>query len=188
MWGNNWKDFQSSRLPSNYHDIISRTRALNVISSFIHKVLVCMIRFVEWLRFSLFQAKTVFKDYRTGVMENGGKLVVLMHIIEESLKLGEKVLVFRWDSLPTCCSLTVVLVAYHIDDTIDHFTVLCLVAWPLNESEAGVDLVLIETSLLFICKFLLISTRTASLTLEKEGGFYQNKVTSSLTFIQRPGN
>ena len=48
--------------------------------------------------------------------------------------------------------------------TIDHFTVVCLVAWPLNESEAGVDLVLIETSLLFICKFLLISIRTASLT------------------------
>ena len=33
----------------------------------------------------------------------------------------------------------------------DYFTVLCLVAWPLNESEAGVDLVLIETSLLFLC-------------------------------------
>ena len=40
---------------------------------------------------------------------------------------------------------------------IDHFTVVCLVAWPLNESEAGVDLVLIEPSLLFICKLLLIS-------------------------------
>ena len=47
---------------------------------------------------------------------------------------------------------------------IDHFTFSCLVAWPLNESEAGVDLVLIETLLLFICKFLLISMRTASLT------------------------
>ena len=47
---------------------------------------------------------------------------------------------------------------------IDHFTVVCLVTWPLNESEAGVDLVLIETLLLFICKFLLISLRTASLT------------------------
>ena len=34
---------------------------------------------------------------------------------------------------------------------IDHFTVTCLVAWPLNESEAGGDLVLIETSLLFSC-------------------------------------
>ena len=30
----------------------------------------------------------------------------------------------------------------------DYFTVVCIVAWPLNESEAGVDLVLIETSLL----------------------------------------
>ena len=67
--------------------------------------------------------------------------------------------------------------------SIDHFTVVCLVAWPLNESEAGVDLVLIETSLLFIWKFILISMRTASLTWEKQGGFYQNKVTSSLTFI-----
>ena len=26
------------------------------------------------------------------------------------------------------------------------FTVVCLVIWPLNESEAGVDLVLIKTS------------------------------------------
>ena len=46
---------------------------------------------------------------------------------------------------------------------IDHFTVVCLVAWPLNESEAGGDLVLIETSLPFLCKFLLISMRTALL-------------------------
>ena len=52
--------------------------------------------------------------------------------------------------------------------TMDHFTVVCLVAWPLNEREAGVDLVFIETFLLFLCKFLLISTRTASLTQEKQ--------------------
>ena len=37
------------------------------------------------------------------------------------------------------------------DWRIDHFTVLCLVAWPLNESEAGSDLTLIETSLLSLC-------------------------------------
>ena len=70
---------------------------------------------------------------------------------------------------------------------IDHFTLVCLVAWPLNEIEAGVDLVLIEISLLFLCKFLLISMRAAPLTLEKQVGFCQNKVNSSLTFIQRPG-
>ena len=46
----------------------------------------------------------------------------------------------------------------------DHFTVMYLVAWPLNENNAGGDLVLIETSLLFLCQFLLISMRTASLT------------------------
>ena len=33
----------------------------------------------------------------------------------------------------------------------DHYAVVCLVAWPLNESEAGDDLVLMETSLLFLC-------------------------------------
>ena len=45
----------------------------------------------------------------------------------------------------------------------DHFTVVCLVAWPLNESEAGVDLVLVVTSLLLLRKSLLISMRIASL-------------------------
>ena len=45
-----------------------------------------------------------------------------------------------------------------------HFTVVCLVTWPMNETEAGVDLILIESSLLFLCKFLLISMRTTSLT------------------------
>ena len=34
---------------------------------------------------------------------------------------------------------------------IDHLTVVCLVAWPFYESEAGVDLVMIEISLLFLC-------------------------------------
>ena len=33
--------------------------------------------------------------------------------------------------------------------TVDHFTVVCLVAWPLNESRAGVDLVFIETFMVF---------------------------------------
>jgi len=47
---------------------------------------------------------------------------------------------------PYCCLF---------ESSIDHFTVVCLVAWPLNESEAGVDL-----SLLFFYKFLLIKTRS----------------------------
>ena len=36
--------------------------------------------------------------------------------------------------------------------TIGHFTVVCLVTWPLGGSEAGGDLVLIQTLLLFTCK------------------------------------
>ena len=35
---------------------------------------------------------------------------------------------------------------------IDHYTVVCLVTWPLDGSEARVDLVLIQTSLLLLCK------------------------------------
>ena len=35
---------------------------------------------------------------------------------------------------------------------VDHFTLECLVAWPLKESEAGVDRILIETSLHLLCK------------------------------------
>ena len=31
-----------------------------------------------------------------------------------------------------------------------YFAVVCLVVWPLNENEAGVDFVLIETSLLLM--------------------------------------
>ena len=45
-----------------------------------------------------------------------------------------------------------------------HFTVVCLVTCPMNESEDGVVLVLIETSLPFKSKFLLISMTTTSLT------------------------
>ena len=36
--------------------------------------------------------------------------------------------------------------------SIGHFTVVCLVTWPLSGSEAGGDLVLIQTLLLFTCK------------------------------------
>ena len=35
---------------------------------------------------------------------------------------------------------------------IDHLTVVCLVTWPLNGSEAAGDLVLIKISLLLLCK------------------------------------
>ena len=34
------------------------------------------------------------------------------------------------------------------EELIGHFTVVCSVSWPLNGSEAGVDLALIQTSLL----------------------------------------
>jgi len=45
-------------------------------------------------------------------------------------------------------------------ETIDHFTVVYSVTWPLNGSGAGGALVLIQTSLLLLCKLsFLILTR-----------------------------
>ena len=71
---------------------------------------------------------------------------------------------------------------------IGHFTVVYLVTWPWMVSEAGGDLVLIQTSLLFICKWKLISLRTAWSTHEKQWGLYQNKVNPSLAYNPRPGH
>ena len=67
---------------------------------------------------------------------------------------------------------------------IGHFTVVCLVTWPWIASEAGGDLVLIQTLLLFICKCELVSIRTAWSTYEKQWGLYQNKVTPASLPIQ----
>ena len=39
---------------------------------------------------------------------------------------------------------------------IDYFTVVCFLAWPWNESEAFVDLVLIETSLLSYVNYAVL--------------------------------
>ena len=49
------------------------------------------------------------------------------------------------------CHLSTSAACRQVFMVIDHFTVSCLVAGPLNESEAGDNLVLIETSLLFSC-------------------------------------
>ena len=61
--------------------------------------------------------------------------------------------------------------------SVDHFTVVCLVVWPLNENEGVNDLVLIEASLLCLCHLLLITSesiiniRKAGRFLSKEGQF-----------------
>ena len=52
----------------------------------------------------------------------------------------------------TICYNTLLSIFLSIYRSIDHFTVVCSVTWPLNGSEAGVDLVLVQTSLLLSCK------------------------------------
>ena len=56
--------------------------------------------------------------------------------------------------------------------------------WSWIGSEAGGDLVLIQTLLLLICKCKLVSIRTAWSTYEKQWGLYQNKVTPASLPIQ----
>ena len=51
---------------------------------------------------------------------------------------------------------------------IGHFTVVYFVTWPWIRSEAGVDLVLIQTSVLLICKCKVVSIRTACSAYEKQ--------------------
>ena len=59
-------------------------------------------------------------------------------------------------------------------DLMGHFTVVYFVTWPWIRSEAGVDFVLMQTWLLFICKCKLVSIRTAWSSYEKQWGLYQN--------------
>ena len=50
-------------------------------------------------------------------------------------------------------------------EVIDHFAVVCSVTWPLDDSEARVDLVLIQKSLLFCVKqVVLMLTRCIYMT------------------------
>ena len=61
---------------------------------------------------------------------------------------------YRYISTPTCIMIALSFLSI-LDchpwyfSSIDHFTVADLVTWPMNDNEAGVDLVLIQTSLLY---------------------------------------
>ena len=45
--------------------------------------------------FIFLQAKDIMSRYRTGVLENSAKMVLLFHLIDESVRTGDKILVFR---------------------------------------------------------------------------------------------
>ena len=64
-----------------------------------------------------------------------------------------------------------------VEYIIEHFTVVCLVAWLLFESEAGVDLVLIDTPVPFLCKFQYENSITS---IRKAGRFLSTPVSLSL--------
>lgn len=41
------------------------------------------------------QAKDIMSNYQTGVLENSAKMVLLFHLIDESVRRRDKILVFR---------------------------------------------------------------------------------------------
>lgn len=43
----------------------------------------------------LSKAKDIMSNYRTGLLENSAKMVLLFHLIDESVRKGDKILVFR---------------------------------------------------------------------------------------------
>lgn len=45
-------------------------------------------------------------DYKPGLLENSAKMVLLFHLIEESVRSGDKLLVFRWviGRTKACCT------------------------------------------------------------------------------------
>ena len=60
----------------------------------------------------------------------------------------------------------------------DPFSVICLVTWPLNESEAGVDPILIQTSLLFLCSPIHISNAIGCPPIDKQNHLVLDRVKS----------
>lgn len=46
------------------------------------------------------QAKDIMSDYQTGVLENSAKMVLLFHMIDESVKRRDKILIFRYKLFP----------------------------------------------------------------------------------------
>ena len=73
----------------------------------------------------------------------------------------------------------------HLVDVIDHFTVVCSVTRPLNGSEAGGDLVVIQTSLLLLCKSRCLNADSVRLD-DKAERPVSNQGHLLLTAIQRP--
>lgn len=45
------------------------------------------------------QAKDIMCDYKPEILENSAKMVLLFHLIEESVRKGDKLLVFRLESI-----------------------------------------------------------------------------------------
>lgn len=70
--------------------------------------------------------------------------------------------------LRSCCALCCLNCLPQKKPQIVYFTVVCWVSKPLSGSKAGVDLVLIQTLLLFICKHKLVSVRTTWFSCEKQ--------------------
>ena len=74
-----------------------------------------------------------------------------MSAVAESIRLSARLVDMPCQDMHTSAFVQV-NINNTVEITIDHFTVVCSVTCPLNGSEAGGDLALIQTSLLLSCK------------------------------------
>lgn len=51
------------------------------------------------------QAKDVMADYQTGILENSAKMVLLFHLIDESVQRRDKILIFRYKRLSVAAAV-----------------------------------------------------------------------------------
>ena len=91
------------------------------------------------------------------------------YCVNQAWLASRQELIFHFQVQPKYFQLTII------------FTVVSLVTWPVNGSKAGSDLVLMQTSLLLLCKSSCsyMYAYQFAFTRQKQTGLYQRKVTSS---------
>lgn len=69
---------------------------------------------VDCFNSSVYQVGDLMDNYEAGVLQHGAKMVLLMEIIEKSVQLGDKMLVFRWGYCLKCEIFKFLLPSYFI--------------------------------------------------------------------------
>ena len=113
-----------------------------------------------WKKFTLCIRRLIHFHWSSRHSCLGNCLVWKINMREKTFTLQgwTQMVIFRLFVLNTCkclpsnCLVPVPEFEISTWALIDHFIVVCSMTWPLNDSKAAADLVLIRTSLLLLCK------------------------------------